>query len=269
MKISRTLCAWLILIGVTAPDVQANWMVFTGGPTVATGVWPAGSQLTGTAVATQSNVFNGNNATLPIGLVPISVGPALSPAYNATLLTPNVGNLVTSLGAPYNDTGDKYHVDIDFFGTTGGSNPNVLPAGSIFAILDLDITENFRKVSATDASNNQIITPWIAGPSAYFDMNNPVFIPGSNPTLNGPFAGVYDMLGVNFNFDVGFWLFNTTQDVRRISFDMEVGVGGNQIGGGGGTWAFYTANVPEPTTFALVSIGLAASSGALRRRLRR
>jgi len=240
-------------------------MIFTGGPTVATGVWPAGSQLTGTAVATQSNVTNGNNATLPIGLVPISVGPALSPAYNATLLTPNVGNLVTGLGAPYNDTGDKYHVDIDFLGTSSG----FLPAGSTFAILDLDITENFRKVAATDPSNNPITTPWIAGPVAYFDMNNPVFVPGSNPTLNGPVSGVYDMLGVNFNFDVGFWQFSTTQNIRTISFDMEVGVGGNTIGGGGGGWAFYTANVPEPTTVALVSIGLAASSGALRRRSRR
>ena len=28
---------------------------------------------------------------------------------------------------PYNDTGDKYHVVIDFSGTTGGPSPGVLP----------------------------------------------------------------------------------------------------------------------------------------------
>src|SRR3954451_9732557 len=148
MHTLRFLSLWLILIGFIATPLEAEWMVFTGGPTVATGVWPAGNSLSGTAIAKQSNVVNGNLATLPIGLLPITVGPALSPAYFATSLVPNAGTLVTSIGTPYNDTGDKYHVQIDFSGTTGGTNPNVLPAGSIFAILDLDITENYRKIFA-------------------------------------------------------------------------------------------------------------------------
>lgn len=268
MRLPRLLflCAWLTLFGSVTGHVRAGWMIFTGGPNVATGVWPAGNMLNGTATATASNFINGNNATLPIGLTPIVVGPALSPQYFATTLQPNPGTLVHSLGAPYNDTGDKYHVVIDFTGTNGGSNPNVLPAGSIFAILDLDITENFRNVTATNSANAVIATPWINGPNGYFDMNNPVFIPGGSPTLTGPVAGVYQMFGINFNFDVGMWLFNSTQDVKTISFDMEVGVGGNTIGGGGATWAFYTPPVPEPATIVCIVGGVVGACGFRTRR---
>lgn len=260
------LCAGLTLWGLATPHAHAEWMIFTGGPVVSTGVWPAGSLLSGTAIATASNFVNGNNATLPIGLTPIAVGPALSPAYFATNLQPNTGTLVHSLGAPYNDTGDKYHVVVDFTGTTGGPNPGVLPAGSVFAILDLDITENFRNVTATNSANAVITTPWISGPNGYFDMNNPVVVPGSNPTLNGPVSGVYQMFGIASNFDVGMWWFNTTQDVKTIAFDMEVGVGGNSIGGGGGTWAFYSPPIPEPASASLVVCGAFFAASALSRR---
>ena len=268
MHTLRFLTAWLILFGLTATQLQAEWMVFTGGPTVATGVWPAGTALVGTAVAKQSNVVNGNLATLPIGLLPITVGPALSSAYVATSLVPNTGNLVSSLGTPYNDTGDTYHVSIDFSGTTGGPNPNVLPAGSIFAILDLDITENYRKVFATNAANAVITTPWISAPIANFDMNNPQVVPPGPPTLAGPVGGVYGMFGIATNYDIGMWLFKTTQDVKTINFDMEVGVGGNTIGGGGATWAFYTPPgivVPEPSSMLLIACGLAFGITSRRR----
>jgi hypothetical protein len=268
---SRLLCAWLILLGLTATQLQANWMVFTGGPTVATGVWPAGSALSGTAVATASNFVNGNMATLPIGLVPTAVGPALSPNYFATGLIPNPGSLVTVLSTPYNDTGDKYHTVIDFSGTSNGSTPGVLPAGSIFAIIDLDITENYRKVFATDAANNFISTPWISGPNGFFDMTNPVAGSSPPPTFAGPVTGVYGMFGITYNFDAGMWLFKTTQDVKTINFDMEVGVGGNTIGGGGAGWAFYTGpanNVPEPTVATLACITLVFGGGLFGRRRR-
>ena len=268
MHLLRFSIACLILIGFIATPLHAEWMIFTGGPTVATGVWPAGTALSGTAVAKQTNVVNGNLATLPVGLLPITVGPALSPAYVATTLVPNTGNLVTSLGAPYNDTGDKYHVSIDFSGTTGGPNPNVLPAGSIFAILDLDITENYRKIFATNSANAVITTPWISAPIANFDMTNPPVIPPGPPTLAGPVGGVYAMFGIASNYDVGMWLFKTTQDVKTINFDMEVGVGGNTIGGGGATWAFYTPPAiiaPEPSAMLLIACGLALGTIARRR----
>jgi hypothetical protein len=269
MRNSRLLCAWLILVGLTATHVQANWMIFTGGGVTSTGVWPAGSALSGTAVANLSNYVNGNPSTPFIGLTPIAVGPALSPDYVSTGLSANTGNLVHSLGTPYNDHGDKYHTVIDFSGTSGGSNPGVLPAGSIFAILDLDIKENYRKIFATNAANNVITTPWINGPNAYLDMNNPMtpqafLVPA--PTLSGPVGGVYDMFGVTYNDDVEFWLFKTTQDVKTLNFEMEVGVPGNGIGGGGATWAFYTpVNVPEPTMITLVCCGIIIGGCSYRR----
>jgi hypothetical protein len=101
-------------------------------------------------------------------------------------------------------------------------------------------------------------------------MNNPMtpmalMVP--TPTLAGPVLGVYDMFGPSANFDVGMWLFNTTQDVKTISFDMELGIqGGPFQGGGGAAWAFYTRAVPEPTSATLISMGLAVGGSALRRR---
>ena len=47
-------------------------------------------------------------------------------------------------------------------------------------------------------------------------MTPPMIPQGSlipNPTLTGPVGGVYEMFGVSYNFDVGMWLFKTTQDV--------------------------------------------------------
>jgi hypothetical protein len=74
------------------------------------------------------------------------------------------------------------------------------------------------------------------------------------------------MFGVSYNFDVGMWLFQTTQDVRTISFDMETGVGGNSIGGGGATWAFYSPPVPEPATTVFLAVGIAGAIALNQRR---
>lgn len=270
MQTSRIFCAGLILFGLSAATVHADWMSFSGGPVVSLGSWPGGAALSGTALVTASNFVNGNNSTAFIGLTPQTIG-ALSPDYFATSLQPNPGNVVTVISTPYNDAGDKYHVVIDFTGTSSSSSLGVLPAGSIFAIIDLDINEDYRRIAATNAANVQITTPWIAGPNGYFDMTNPMFPQGSivpNPTLSGPVGGVYEMFGINYNFDAGMWLFNTTQDVRTISFDMERSVGGNAIGGGGAGWAFYTPLVvPEPSSITLVGCALvvAASRASFRR----
>jgi hypothetical protein len=167
------------------------------------------------------------------------------------------------IGTPYNDAGDTYHVVIDFSGTIGGPTPGVLPAGTVFALIDLDIDEDYRRISATNALNLPIVTPWIAGPNGYFDMTPPMIPQGSlvpNPTLVGPVAGVYDMFGVSYNFDVGMWLFKTTQDIKTLSFDMQRGLGGNAIGGGGAGWAFY-APVPEPSSAVLACCAVIALAG--------
>jgi hypothetical protein len=271
MRIPRIVCAMLIISATCGGVVQANWMTFSGGPAVAVGTWPFGSALSGVAVATASNFVNGIPSTAPIGLTPINI-PNLSPDYFATGLVPNSGPSVDMIGTPYNDSGDKYHVRIDFSGTTGGANPGTLPAGSVFAIIDLDIQENYRNIKAIDSSLNPITTPWISGPNGYFDMDNPMLAQGfpplvPPPTFNGPVGGAYDMIGITANFDVGMWLFKTTQDVRGIAFDMEkAGPVPPALGGGGAGWAFYTAPVPEPTSISFVCCGLAIGGCSFRRR---
>jgi hypothetical protein len=268
--IGRSIFACLVLFAITATHARAEWMTFFGSGVSSTGVWPAGMQLAGNASVTASSFINGIPATPFIGLTPFSVGPALSADYNATGLVPNPGPTVTEISTPYNDTGDKYHVVIDFSATTGGSTPGVLPAGSIFAIIDLDSTENYRKITATNAFNIPILVPWISAPTSYFDMNNPLtpvafMVP--TPTLTGPVFGAYEMFGPSANFDVGMWLFTTTQDVKTISFDMELGIqGGPFQGGGGAAWAFYTRAIPEPASIGLLAIGLIACTGTFRGR---
>jgi hypothetical protein len=270
--IGLRVCGAMLVCAAMTSQAEALWLSYgPGSPVAVPAFWPAGSGLSGTASITASNFVNGNNITPLIGLTPLNVGPLLSPAYFAQGLTPNPVNIVPAIAEPYNDTGDKYHVEIDFAGTTGPNSTGMLPAGSTVAIIDLDITENFRKVRATGVSNTLITTPWLTGPSAYFDMNVPQTPPASlipPPTLVGPVGGQYEMLGVSYNFDVGMWLFKTTQAIRKIEFDMEVGVGGNSIGGGGGGWAFYEA-VPEPTLATLVAMLLAASGMCHGGRVRR
>jgi len=263
MPILRILCALLITAASCATNVHASWMTFAGGPVVATGTWPGGSALVGTATVTASNFVNGNINTPFIGLTPLTVNN-LSPDYFATTLIPNPGPVVTVIGTPYNDAADTYHVVIDFTGTLGGSTPGTLPAGSTFAIIDNDINENYRNIRATNSLNLPITTPWIFGPWGYFDMTNPMIPQGSlipNPTISGPVFGVYQMFGVSYNFDVGMWLFKVTQDVKTISFDMQKSSGGNAIGGGGAGWAFYTRAVPEPSSILFFCCGLMGAAG--------
>ena len=258
MRCSRMFSAIAVAIALAVGPTaaNANWMQYTGGPGVALGTWPGGSGLSGTATITASGFVNGNLATPAIGLTPNTIGPPLSTDFFAAGLLPNPGNSVPVISTPYNDAGDRYHVSIDFSGTVGGPNPGVLPAGTLFAIIDLDIQEDYRRISATNGANVAITTPWIAGPNGYFDATPPMIPQPSlipNPTLVGPVAGVYDMFGVGYNFDVGMWLFQTTQDVRTISFDMEKSTGGNAIGGGGAGWAFY-APIPEPRAVGLLVV---------------
>jgi hypothetical protein len=101
-------------------------------------------------------------------------------------------------------------------------------------------------------------------------MNNPltpVALMVPTPTLTGPVVGAYEMFGPAANFDIGMWLFTVTQDVKTISFDMEVSIqGGPFQGGGGAAWAFYTRAVPEPASIGLLTIGLVAGTGTFGRR---
>lgn len=262
--------ACLILFLLTTATARAEWLVFTGGPTVSTGVWPAGAAYAGGAVATGSNFVNGNNATPFIGLSPNTVNN-LSSDYFATGLTPNPGPSVSAIATPYNDNADTYHVDLDFSGTVSSAGAGFLPAGTTIAIIDLDINENYLNIKATNPANVAINAPWLAPPSTWFDMNLAMIPQGSlgaPPTFTAGPPGVYNMFGINWNFDVGFWQFQTTQNVRTISFDMAKSGGGNQIGGGGAGWAIYSPSgpkVPEPAIGALILLALASFAGVTRR----
>lgn len=251
----RILCTATILVALGAANsARAQWIEFTGGPDAVVGTWPVGSGLSGTATVTASNFVNGNTATPHVALVPTQIS-SLSSDFFAAGLTTNSSGTVPSLATNYNDAGDRYHVVFDFSGTVGGPTPGVLPAGTLIVIGDIDIDENYRGVRATNALNTTISTPWLSGPNGYFDATDPMLPQSSlvpNPVLAGPVAGVYDMFGVSYNFDIGMWLFRTTQDVRTISFDMEKDVGGNGLVNGGAGWAFYSPAVPEPGSLALL-----------------
>ena len=265
----RMLCtaATLVALGAANP-AWAQWIDFTGGPDVVLGTWPVGSGLSGTAGVTASNFVNGNSATphLALGGTQIS---SLSSDFFAAGFTANSSGTVPLLLTSYNDAGDRYHVVFDFSGTAGGPTPGVLPAGTQIVIADLDIDENYRGVTATNALNAMITTPWLSGPNGYFDATDPMIPQASlvpNPVLAGPVGGVYDMFGVSYNFDVGMWLFRTTQDVKTISFDFEKDTGGNAIGGGSAAWGIYAPAVPEPGALLVLS---GAAGLLLRRRSHR
>src|SRR5437764_4717546 len=97
----RIPCA-LLVAAICTSAAHAEWLVWSGGPSVAAGSWPATAALSGTAAAKQSLVVNGIPSTPPIGLTPITI-PNLSSDYFATGLVPNnPGPVVDMLGTPYN-----------------------------------------------------------------------------------------------------------------------------------------------------------------------
>ncbi len=257
MKSQPIVLALAVSFSLFVTTTHAQWMDFSGGPNNATGTWTGATSLSGTASVTASNFINGNNSTVQIGVLPISLTSLSTDFYNAGLI-PNTGNIVPSIGAPFNDTGDKYQVVIDFSSTTGPNSSGVLPTGTTVAIIDMDINETFSQVFATDAANNVITSAWLSPLQAYFDMTSPLFNGGNvapwQPTVSEA-LGVYDMVGNPGNFDSGMMLFQTTQDVRTISLYAEVGGPQGVIGGGGATIGFY-APVPEPSTAMLAFAGL-------------
>src|SRR5687767_7502334 len=195
MRHVRVLFTAFFVMGIWATSAWAQWMEFAGGPIVATGTWPAGSGLSGTALVTASDFVNGNLATPAIGLTPNTIGPPLSADFFAAGLQPNAGDTVPVISTPYNDAGDSYHVVIDFSGTVGGPVPGVLPAGTLIALVDLDIDEDYHNIIATSASGALITTAWLAGPNGYFDTTPPMIPQSSlvpNPTFSGPVGGAYE-----------------------------------------------------------------------------
>src|SRR5687768_11522226 len=57
-----------LALALGAGTAEAQWMNFTGGPTVSVGTWNSGSDVSGTATVTASSFVNGNLSTPAIGL---------------------------------------------------------------------------------------------------------------------------------------------------------------------------------------------------------
>ena len=267
MNVSHNLLSVSLSLTVLVLGAQAQWMEFTGGPTTATGNWIGASSLSGSASVTASNFINGNNSTGPIGLTPFNQGSLSVDFYNAGL-THNPGNILPTMSTPFNDTGDKYHVEFDFLLTSGSSSSGVLPAGTTMVIFDMDISENYRNLMATDAANNPIATAWLTPVQAYVDASTPLFNGGNvapwQPTVNHS-VGIYDLFGNPGNFDAGLLVFQTTQDVRTIALDMEIGGVQGNLGGGGAAIGFF-APVPEPQSGLLLVFGISTLVSLTRRR---
>ncbi|MFN7939752.1 MAG: hypothetical protein U0R19_40875 [Bryobacteraceae bacterium] len=157
--------------------------VFTGG----TGAY------SGTVTATVTNSSSG--ATTGINGVIVQSTTNLTTTFQDNY-HPNPGPVFPNFGVTYNDSQDAYTVTVDFSGLANG----YLPAGSILAILDVDIQENLRDLRATDPSSAAILTAWLIqrpGDAGFLDYAN---IDGDQtgsltaPTISN-LNGVYQFLG--------------------------------------------------------------------------
>jgi hypothetical protein len=248
------------------PAAQAGWVdwtVVTPG-TQFTGVFENGSgAYAGTVTA---NVTSANQGVDP------GISGLLSQSTNtltATFLAhyiPNSGGTLPNLGISYNDSSDSYVVTISFAGLANG----YLPAGTTIGFLDIDIEENLRNLSALDIDGNVINSSWLAqraGTPGFFDYHNSGgdstgFV--TAPALSNA-AGVYQFLGQIPNDTAVMLGYVTTQNVSSFSFLFDKTTPG--VSGPGGYGLTVGEQVPEPGTYLLSILGLAALG--LRQRLRR
>ncbi len=252
----------------TAIQLQAGWIVWTNtNPGVtATGAFPTGSGPSGTVIANVSIVSDGlNNGVL--GIEGRVYGNALlTPTFTANYPT-NPDGSFTNLATSYNDSQDAYTILLDFSGLLNG----VLPSGSLVTILDLDILENYRNVTATDVNGNQIATPWLAamtGQAALLDW----YAVGGDSTGSVTAAttsntlGVYQFLGQTANDDSALLGFRTTQDIRSLSILFNKSNNLNADAGTGGSLLAIGSPVPEPGTMSMFAVASLAGLALLRKR---
>jgi hypothetical protein len=239
----------------SANPIWLEWSGSAGGPL--TGSFPGGG-ITGSATATSSNAIDGTTNGV--------VGPTASSFTNltGTFITHygngNPGTGLTTIGNPFNDTGDRYTVTMDFTGLSTG----YLPAGSLFAFFDYDITESLEDLSAFAPGGSQINVAWlnaIAGTPGYLDANTSggdesgaMSVPAPTWTLTG---GVYQVFGNAGNMDSGFSVYRTTTNISTISYTHFLNTS-TVTGGTGGGGIAIGSDVPEPGTWFMLLAGLTA-----------
>jgi hypothetical protein len=253
LAILPTQAAWVDWTTIT-PTNQVNG-IFQGG----TGAYA------GTIVATRSNVNAGLSPTSP-GLAPNSITSALITPTFASLYPLNLGGIWPLLGAAYDDTNESFDGEINFTGLANGFLPN----GTLFSLFDIDSREDLLNLTAYDAGGIQIATPWLfqrPGILGFLDANlldgvdNTASFGAVVSTLN---AGVYNFNGPDQNDSGAALMFFTTADISRLTYSTQHRLPGFN-GGGGYNFAFAADAVPEPSTYAMFSLGLLGAAYLQRR----
>jgi hypothetical protein len=265
----RTMVAFTFILG-SGGLARAQWLTHTytsnTPPTSQTtnAIFPgATAGYVGSVNVSTSNFVDGTGN----GYVGISPSPftAVTPTFNS-LFPLNPGSTFDYLNVGYNDTGDKVTVTFDFTGLAF----RYLPAGTIAAFLDVDSLETIQNMTAIDPAGNIITAPWLsplASPRDLFDYNNlggDGLIPGAEANYS-QLGGVYNFNGKATNDSSAFLGFSTLVDIRSLTFTLGNSgpVTPNSPGGYG---VALGAPVPEPSSLALLAVGVALAGWCLRPR---
>jgi hypothetical protein len=251
---------------MAAYSLHANtiWLNWTGpgGATPSTGAFA--SLIGGTATATRGNAVDGGFAAGIPGPQPSSISNT-----TGTFQSFYGTNPVSFLSNSYNDTADRYSVDVDFTGLTGG----VLPSNVLFGLVDYDSSEVLANLTAYTTGGVQVTTPWLAmvsGQAGYLDVSfADLFDESASMSVPAPLlsvaSGVYQFVSSPINMTVGFNAFRTTVPITRITFDHSMNTGPRIGGGGGGIAIGLNSEVPEPGAWSMMLLGGAAIAVAKRR----
>jgi hypothetical protein len=261
----KTIGVTLALASVGVTKAQAQWLTHSGGGASTTATFNGvGGAYAGTVMTTMSVVVDGGNDGVP-GLSAISDNN-LTGAFLANYPTNGPNGTFEALGLNYNHTRDYYRVRMDFSGLQNG----YLPAGTVMAVADLDIWEDFEGMQAFDLSGNIIPPIWLnalPGQQGFLDYNNSDGFQSNltPPVLFNSFMGMrYDFIGIDSNESSGLLGYRTAYDIKTLSFSLGKHVAGSftHVGGAG---LGFAAPVPEPASMIAIGIGALGLLG--RRRL--
>ncbi len=248
------------LAAITILPTQAAWVEWS---TIVPTNQVNGTFNGGTIVATRTNVNAGIASGSP-GLAPNSISTLITPSF-ASLYPLNAGGVLPMLGASYNDSSESFDGQINFTGLGNG----YMPTGTIFGLLDIDSRENLNNMRAFDASGNLITTPWLtqrAGLLGFLDaslLDGIDSVASLTPVPYSFTANAYNFIGPDVNDSGGALMFLTNQDISLITYSTEHRLPGF-VGGGGYNFAIGS-DVPEPSTYAMFSVGLLAAAYLKRR----